>query len=338
MRMAVVGWGLRLAPALLATTVLAGCDDTPAPPPQDFPALHYDYLTPIRLNVADVEVDDQSTAPDGDLAGRSPLKPASAMQQMAHDRLIAAGGAGTATFVVTEASITRTDHGITEHLAARLEIANASGGHAGFAEAHVTRTETPGNGEPAGPASLYELTRQAMEDMNVEFEYQVRHTLHDWLIVNGAVEAPVEQAPLVPGAPGLGAPGSGPPGSGEPLPLAPGGAPVAVVPPPASGFAPGTPMTLTPSAPPAASATSPGEMSPPAGYLTAPPGAAPVSGAPSAYAPAYPPSAYPPSPYASPSYPPSAYPPNAYPAAPYGNVPPSSQAYPATAPQNPTGY
>ncbi len=338
MRMAFAGWGLRFAAPLLATTVLAGCDDSPPPPPQDFPALHYDYLAPIRLNVADVEVDDQSTSPDGDLAGRSPFKPAQAMQQMAHDRLIAAGAAGSATFVVTEASITRTDNGITEHLAARLEISNASGGHAGFAEAHVTRTETPGNGEPAGPASLYELTRQAMEDMNVEFEYQVRHTLHDWLITNGAVEAPVEQAPLVSGAPApgapalgapaldapaldapaLGAPALGAPVPGAPLPLAPGGAPGPATPPGAPGFTPGEPTTLTPP-PPALSTGSPGLMSPPPGYLAAPPGAAPLSSAPSAYAPAYPP----PAPYGP---------------APYGNVPPSSQAYPAAAPQNPTGY
>ena len=252
MRRAMLRRNGALVPALLVTTILAGCDGSPPPPPQNFPAVHYDYLTPLRLNVADVEVEDGSSPPDGDLAGRSPVKPAQAMQQMAHDRLIAAGGSGTATFVVTEASITRTDNGITEHLAARLEISNAGGGHAGFAEAHVTRTETPGNGEPAGPASLYELTRQAMEDMNVEFEYQVRHTLHDWLITNGAVEAPVEQAPLTAGAPGSG---------GAPLPLAPMGAPPAA---PSAGFTPGAPTTLAP--PPPAGAASPGALSPPPGY------------------------------------------------------------------------
>ena len=346
MRRAMLRRNGALVPALLVTTILAGCDGSPPPPPQNFPAVHYDYLTPLRLNVADVEVEDGSSPPDGDLAGRSPVKPAQAMQQMAHDRLIAAGGSGTATFVVTEASITRTDNGITEHLAARLEISNAGGGHAGFAEAHVTRTETPGNGEPAGPASLYELTRQAMEDMNVEFEYQVRHTLHDWLITNGAVEAPVEQAPLTAGAPGSG---------GAPLPLAPMGAPPAA---PSAGFTPGAPTTLAP--PPPAGAASPGALSPPPGYLTAPPGAAPASAPPGdapypqpgaglpaypqpAYSqPAYPQPGYPQPGYPQPGYPQPGYPQNTYapgePApgtpTPYGSVPPSSQAYP----QSPTGY
>ena len=289
---------------LAGVLALAGCDNTPPPAPQNFAPLHYDYLTPIRLNVADIEVADQSTPPDGDLSGQSPVRPVAAMEQMAHDRLLAAGGAGTATFTVTEASITRTDDGVTERLAARVEISNGSGGHAGFAEAHVTRTETPGDGRPAGPAALYELTRQAMADMNVEFEYQVRHTLNDWVVAGGAaVEAPVEQAPLSPGAPSgptplSPVPFSPPPSTspeGAPLPLSPSTGDVGYPPPP-PGPDTGAPTSLVPPPAPGTGGVPP-SMSPPPGYLALPPGASPTGGL-------------------SPSD---------------GNVPPSSQAYPSTA-------
>ena len=91
--------------------------------------------------------------------------------------------------------------------------------------------------EGAGPAALYDLTRQAMQDMNVEFEYQVRHSLHDWIVSADAVEAPVEQTPL---------------GGSGPVPLAP-GAPV------------------EPVVPPSIPTPAPQEMSPPPGFLAPPP-------------------------------------------------------------------
>ena len=35
-----------------------------------------------------------------------------------------------------------------------------------------------------------------MSDMNIEFEYQIRHNLKNWLTNGAAPAAPVEQAPL----------------------------------------------------------------------------------------------------------------------------------------------
>ena len=235
--------GLAAALCLLMT---ACSDDTP-PAAQDFPPLHYDYLTPIRLNIATVDVENQADIPDGDLASRSPEPPEAALERMARDRLVAAGPSGTGTFTVTEASITRGEGGgLTERLSAHLDIASADGARAGYAEAHVTRTAT--GDDASGPAALYDLTRLAMQDMNVEFEYQVRHSLHDWIVSASAVEAPVEQAPL---------------GSSGPLPLT---RALPEAPPPQSG----APLSL---APPPQSA--PAERSPPPGFLAPPPGAAP---------------------------------------------------------------
>ena len=45
---------------------------------------------------------------------------------------------------------------------------------------------------------LYELTREMMDDMNVEFEFQVRRALKDWLQEADTVPepAPVESEEL----------------------------------------------------------------------------------------------------------------------------------------------
>ena len=249
---------------LMMGVSLAGCSSDEGPPPADaFPPLHFEYLTPIRLNVATIDVQNQTAPSDDDLSARSPASPEAAMERMAHDRLVAAGPSGTATFVVTEASILRGDNGLTERLSAHLDIASADGARAAFAEAHVTRSSNGDGG--TGPAALYELTRAAMKDMNVEFEYQVRHSLHDWIVSGDAVEAPVEQTPLGGGGPGplqlAPAPPAGAPGVG-------GGAPMQLAPPPASV----PPSAEAPAAPP--------EMSPPPRFLAPPPGGgyAPGSG------------------------------------------------------------
>lgn len=266
---------------LLLPMVACGGPDRPVVDSASFPPLHYEFLTPLDLNVATIDVEDQSGHPDGDLAAQSPASPVQAMQQMGHDRLVASGGSGTATFAVTQASITRNDDGgLTERLTAHLDVSGGSNGHTGTAEAHVSRSVSTPDG--AGPAVLYDLTRQAMQDMNVEFEYQVRHSLADWLVPSGGgATGSVQQAPLTAGDPGA-SPGA--PVSGAPLQLAP--------PAPAPAGGPGIPTQgATPLAPPlpdstggatpllppqgvAPDATAPvaPQLSPPPGYLVPPPG------------------------------------------------------------------
>ena len=254
------------AGAILLTTALCGCGGGPPPPPPGaFPALHYGFLPPIRLNVATVSV--QNDAPSSDLAGQSPVAPGDALANMAQDRLVADGSSGAAVFTITDASIARTDAGLTERLAAHLDIIGTSGAHQGFAEAEVSRSAT-GDAAIVGPATLYALTQAAMQDMNVEFEFQVRRHLADWIVSPGAtVEAPVSTAPLAPGGDaGAGAPGTQAPGA--PLSLAPppaAGAPMSLAPPPATSTTlPPPPESL---APPMAAPVAPGQMSPPPGTL-----------------------------------------------------------------------
>ena len=246
-----------LAGALCAAA-LAGCGGDEPPVVRSFPALHYDYLPKLRLNVGQVEVADHSlpVSPQ-DVASSSPVVPAQALAQMARDRLFAAGNTGTASFVIDQASIVRDPSGALDgQLAVHLDIATPDGAHTGYAEARVARQHTPGSDPEDGSANLYNLTRQMMDAMNVELEYQVRRSLKPFLVSGAGVPAPVAAQPL--DNAGVPPPVPAPP----PLPPAvPDSPPVAA---PADGY-------QDPAAPPP-----PQQMSPPPGYLQPPAGTSPL--------------------------------------------------------------
>lgn len=206
--------------ALLLPFVLAACEE--APPPS-FPVLQYSDLPPIRLNVATISIEQRfypsSMAPN--VNAEDPADPVAALKAMAEDRLQALGAAGQAVFAITNASVTREGDLITCALAVVLEIYGSPGVRNGFAEASVTRQHSGPISDL--PTALYDLTKQAMTAMNVEFEFQVRRNLQAWLVPVGSVPPPVQAQPLEtpppPGAPP-------PPGS-----LPPPGPPPTVVPP-----------------------------------------------------------------------------------------------------------
>lgn len=181
----------------LLAAACSGSDETPrvfAPP-------NYSYLTPIRLNVAAIQIDDRSPPPGrGSLAGLSPVRPADALKQMATDRLAAVGSAGRAVFAIQEASITRANGGIDGVLAVRLDVFAGDGDSpSGFAEARVVRRRTSNDTGENSAGVLYDFTNQMMADMNVEFEYQVKRSLKDWLQITDStapLPAPVDATPL----------------------------------------------------------------------------------------------------------------------------------------------
>ena len=187
---------------LLLPLLMAGCDDDEAAP-RSFPAPNYSFLTPIRLNVASVEID--ATVPnagDSSLAQLSPVRPSDGLKQMANDRLVAAGSAGRAVFVIDRATLQRIQGGIEGMLAVHLDVFAGQGGdRAGFAEARVARRRTSSNTDEDSRAVLYDFTTQMLNDMNVEFEYQVKKSLKDWL-APGTSTAPappsVQAQPLSP--------------------------------------------------------------------------------------------------------------------------------------------
>lgn len=170
--------------ALTAPLWLAACGDDG--PPRTYPPLRYDYLTPLRLNVA--SVDFAALPAPGPLDGQSPVPPGPALRQLAEDRLSAAGSSGRAVVTVDEARIARTGSGLDGTFAIRLDILSASGVKAGFAEARVARRVSGIDRNLRG--ALYDMTRQMLDDMNVELEFQLRRSLRDYLQATTTAPAP----------------------------------------------------------------------------------------------------------------------------------------------------
>ncbi len=266
--------GVGLAAGLTATLFLSGCGGG-GEEARAFKPLSYSYLTPLRLNVGEIRIEDHAPPPGpSDLAQGAPVPPEEALRRMAQDRLVAAGSSGTAVFSIDQAAITGDGSGgpLDGTLAVHLDIIGNNGGHSGYAEAHVSRQFVPGTGTDNDglKAQLYNLTVQMMQNMNVEFEFQLRRTLADWMVdASGSpVGASVEQQPL--GTPGQSAPPA-PPSVGAPLQLAPppDAVPGGAAPAPGSGLPPAGPTAVDPAA------GTPLQLSPQPGFLQPPPGAAP---------------------------------------------------------------
>ena len=187
----------RRALILLLPLAAAGCGGgDPLPTRDGFPPLNYAYLTPLRLNVASIE--EAAPPPPGPLDASNPAPPAQALLRLAQDRLAAGGTLGRAVFTIDDATITRSRGGLDGVMAVHLDVRTSEGTRAGFAEARVSRrSENIGDLKSA----LYDMTVQMMQDMNVEFEFQVRQSLRDWLqeATTAPPPAAVEQQPL--GAP-----------------------------------------------------------------------------------------------------------------------------------------
>ncbi len=174
---------------LLLPLLAAACADDEGP--QSFPLPSYSYLTLLRLNVASVEIDDRSQAVGGNtIETLSPLRPADALKQMAHDRLLAGGSAGRAVFVIDQAWIKRTPSGLDGRMAVHLDIYAGGETRIGYAEAQVARRRTSNDMDENARRVLYEFVVQMMGDMNVEFEFQVRRSLKEYLQETAASAPP----------------------------------------------------------------------------------------------------------------------------------------------------
>lgn len=237
----------RLVLALAAGLALSACggrEEAPltSPPGTQFPPLAYDYLMPLRLNVGSVAIEQSFVPQSGDLGGIAPVPPVSALRQMGQDRLGAFGADGRAVFTVRDATLRRESDEYVGVFAVTLALFNGDT-RVGFAEAQVNRRRTISAIMPRD-AALYALTKDLMDQMNVEFEYQVRQTLRDFLVAAPSAAPAVEQQPLTAPA-------------------------AAAAPPPASSLVPAAsapsplpaPVPLVPAAPSAPGALPPGVRS-----------------------------------------------------------------------------
>ncbi len=186
---------------LLLAFSLAACGEE-AVAPAAFPRPNYDYLTKIELNVGRIDIDD-SWVPRG--AGRrvehlAPTPPRDAQRRMAADRLVAVGSSGRALFVIEDASIVRGPRDYEASLAVRVDIADDADNLLGQAPARVELVRPiGGETERAMRDDLYVLVRDLMAEMNVEFEYHIRHALRGALrqvATNAPDPGPVNSLPL----------------------------------------------------------------------------------------------------------------------------------------------
>src|SRR5271166_1219300 len=101
---------------LLLPLALAACGEEPEPV---YEPLRYNYLPPIQLNVASIEVQ-QRFIPSGvapDVSNQDPVPPIEALKAMANDRLQAFGTANKAVFAILDASLARTNDVVTGSMA-----------------------------------------------------------------------------------------------------------------------------------------------------------------------------------------------------------------------------
>jgi hypothetical protein len=181
--------------SLLLPLLLAACGGSHEQ--HDFAPLHYGYLLPLGLNVAEIRIE-QRYVPSGvspDVSQLDPVHPVDALRSMATDRLQALGGSGVAVFSIVNASVIRKGDTLTGNFEVELDIYTGPDTRAAYATASVTGSYTGDMDDIQ--ARLYDMTRSLMDRMNVEFEYQVRRSLGAWLLSAGAPQAPVQQQPLI---------------------------------------------------------------------------------------------------------------------------------------------
>ncbi len=254
-----------LIPPLLLALCLAACS-SPPPPPVVYKPLDYAYLPPINLKISSITVQN-NYVPDPDsatLIGEAPEAPANALSDMLNRRLVPNGTPGTGVVTIETASLDQSGGNLSGTLAVRLDVATPDNRATGFTEATVTASQAapdPDDGQPALQAALYSLTKQLMDAMNVQLQYQIQHNLSAWVSYGvNAAAAPVNGA-----------------GSGaiqaSPLPDS------TTIPGPAPAAAPGTPPVPLLTLPPGMANTPPASPPPPATptpLLAPPPMAAPV--------------------------------------------------------------
>jgi hypothetical protein len=185
---------------LLSLLALSACGAPAAPV---FEPLDYAYLTKIKLDTGRIEIDD-TWAPRGQarhVEYLAPTRPQVAMHRMGEERLVAGGTSGHAVFGIDDASIILFAGRLEGHFAVHLTLYDANDKETGRIQAQVTAMRPAQNedDQDALRTDLDALTRKMMDNLNVEFEYQVRSKLKFALQVtspDAPMPPPVQQEDL----------------------------------------------------------------------------------------------------------------------------------------------
>ncbi|CAI3939944.1 unnamed protein product [Commensalibacter papalotli (ex Botero et al. 2024)] len=175
------------ASALLLVTPIIGLTACSHDDPKTFAPLTYDYLTPIFLNVSQMDVQNlsQNQQYNRDVTNLSPILPATALQNMANTRFQARGSSGKGVFTINRASLQEQGHnGIYGQMDATLSIYNNNNQKVASVQASVNHTYDidSSKGAASSKGNLYDATQKLMQDMNVELEFQIRKHLGNWIV------------------------------------------------------------------------------------------------------------------------------------------------------------
>lgn len=192
---------------LVGLLALAACGSGEKPV---FEPLDYDYLTKLKLDAGALEIDD-GWVPRGSarhVEYLAPSRPLKTLRKMADQRLVTGSMTGRAVLTITDASLILNRGRFEGSFAMRLELFGNDGNSRGTADARVrgARVAKDDGDEDATRIDLDALVRKMMDDLNVEFEFQVRRAFKDALQTTdttapapGAVET--QELPQTPGAP-----------------------------------------------------------------------------------------------------------------------------------------
>ena len=165
---------------LLLPCCAAACAGQPEPVPIPPGPLSFRHLTPLPLNLASVEIaEDAPPAPPGDIGDRISPTAAEAIRIMARDRLLSRRHHRPGQFQ-RHPGAAACRPGLADlqpRLPARdpLSPRQPPGLRGGRSAPSVNGPEA----KPAARAGC--VAARAMDDLNVEFEFQLRRNLRDWI-------------------------------------------------------------------------------------------------------------------------------------------------------------
>ncbi len=183
--------------AVLLSLGLGGCETVVQP--QKLPELTFAHLSPLKLNVARIEVVSQyrPTLKAPNVEHLFPTPPLKAMKQWAKDRLRSVGRSGSAKLIITTASAIETALPVQTGLKAtftkqqtqrydltveaRLEISSPN--RHGTTTAHATRFSTVREDASidAREKIWFDLTEALVHDFDKAMEKNIRQHLRGWL-------------------------------------------------------------------------------------------------------------------------------------------------------------
>ena len=179
---------------------LTSCS-VPAPSPA-YPEITFGHLSPIRLNVAEVDIVENYVSPNRapNVDHHFPITPVAVLRQWAVDRIEAAGETRRARVIIEDARVVAVDLPVHKGLQglfykeqkvryeaameARVEVRSEHGYRDSFATARIVRSRTvPEEMTLAEKDQLFfDLTEELIKELNSVLEENIRKHMHGDLL------------------------------------------------------------------------------------------------------------------------------------------------------------